>query len=230
MAETIKTPVERLQMAEQLPPTAPAPAAQALTQKPQGQTYAEKVQGLTVEERKWMLSKSKASALAQLPDGFLPATYAGNPGSCAIACDMAQRMGVSELFVMQNLYIVYGQPTWSGKSCKALIDNSGQFAGRTRYRMEGEENTSSWGCRLIGVDKLTGEKVEGPKVTVKMAKDNGWWDKKGSYWPRMTEMMLKYRAAAYFARAECPEVLMGANIDYEVGSGDAEEDGGLTHA
>ena len=46
----------------------------------------------------------------------------------------------------------------------------------------------------------------------------------------MTEMMLKYRAAAYFARAECPEVLMGANIDYEVGSGDAEEDGGLTHA
>lgn len=96
---------------------------------------------------------------------------------------------------------------------------------RTRYRMEGEEGTENWGCRLIGVDKLTGEKVEGPKVTVKMAKDAGWWDKNGSYWPKMTEMMLKYRAAAYFARAECPEVLMGANIDYEVGAGDAEEEG-----
>lgn len=106
-----------------------------------------------------------------------------------------------------------------------LIDNSGQFAGRTRYRMEGEEDTDNWGCRLIGVDKLTGEKVEGPKVTVKMAKDAGWWNKNGSYWPKMTEMMLKYRAAAYFARAECPEVLMGANIDYEVGAGDAEEEG-----
>lgn len=106
-----------------------------------------------------------------------------------------------------------------------LIDNSGQFAGRTRYRMEGEEGTDNWGCRLIGVDKLTGEKVEGPKVTVKMAKDAGWWSKNGSYWPKMTEMMLKYRAAAYFARAECPEVLMGANIDYEVGGGDAEEEG-----
>lgn len=74
-------------------------------------------------------------------------------------------------------------------------------------------------------DKLTGEKIEGPKVTVKMAKDSGWWNKNGSYWPKMTEMMLKYRAAAYFARAECPEVLMGANIDYEVGAGDAEEEG-----
>ena len=131
----------------------------------------------------------------------------------------------THLFVMQNLYVVHGMPTWSGKSCKALIDNSGQFAGRTRYRMEGEEGTDNWGCRLIGVDKLTGEKVEGPKVTVKMAKDAGWWNKNGSYWPKMTEMMLKYRAAAYFARAECPEVLMGANIDYEVGAGDAEEEG-----
>ncbi len=33
-----------------------------------------------------------------------------------------------------------------------------------------------------------------------------------------------------FARAECPEVLMGANIDYEIGAGDSAEDGGLTHA
>lgn len=80
--------------------------------------------------------------------------------------------------------------------------------------------------RLISTgNKLTGEKVEGPKVTVKMAKDAGWWNKNGSYWPKMTEMMLKYRAAAYFARAECPEILMGANIDYEVGAGDAEEEG-----
>ena len=74
------------------------------------------------------------------------------------------------------------------------------------------------------MDKLTGEKVEGPKVTVQMAKDAGWWNKNGSYWPKMTEMMLKYRAAAYFARAECPEVLMGANIDYEAGAGDSAEE------
>jgi hypothetical protein len=218
-----KTPVEQLQkpatQTEPLTPVNPhiAPAQRALS-------YAEKVRGLTADERIWQLAKSKAVALSNLPDGWLPKTYAGNVGACAIACDMAQRMGTTELFVMQNLYVVYGQPTWSGKSCKALIDNSGQFAGRSRYRMEGQEGTDTWGCRLIAVDKLTGEKVEGPKVTVQMAKDAGWWNKNGSYWPMMTEMMLKYRAAAYFARAECPEVLMGANIDYEAGAGDSAEE------
>lgn len=220
--EIKKAPAEMLQNPAPVAEMPVAAPTAALAQRPQ--SYAEKVQGLTADERIWQLAKSKAVAMANLPDGMLPQTYAGNIGACAIACDMAQRMGVSYLFVMQNLYVVYGQPTWSGKSCKALIDNSGEFAGRTRYRMEGQEGTDSWGCRLIGVDKLTGEKVEGPKVTVKMAKDLGWWDKKGSYWPRMTEMMLKYRAAAYFARAECPEVLMGANIDYESGAGDSAEE------
>ena len=202
MPEKNQTPIEMLDQNAAVVQSAEAPAPAAPIQLQQRQSYAEKVQGLTVDERNWMLAKSKAAAMAQLPAGFLPQTYTGNPGACAIACEMALRMGVSHLFVMQNLYVVHGMPTWSGKSCKALIDNSGQFAGRTRYRMEG-----------------------GPKVTVKMAKDAGWWDKNGSYWPKMTEMMLKYRAAAYFARAECPEVLMGANIDYEVGAGDAEEEG-----
>lgn len=225
MPEKNQTPIEMLDQNAAVVQSAEVPAPASPIQLQQRQSYAEKVQGLTIDERNWMLAKSKAAAMAQLPAGFLPQTYTGNPGACAIACEMALRMGVSHLFVMQNLYVVHGMPTWSGKSCKALIDNSGQFAGRTRYRMEGEEGTENWGCRLIGVDKLTGEKVEGPKVTVKMAKDAGWWDKNGSYWPKMTEMMLKYRAAAYFARAECPEVLMGANIDYEVGAGDAEEEG-----
>ena len=208
MPEKNQTPIEMLNQNAAVVQSVEAPAPVAPTAPAQSprQSYAEKVQGLTIDERNWMLAKSKAAAMAQLPEGFLPQTYTGNPGACAIACEMALRMGVSHLF-----------------------DNSGQFAGRTRYRMEGEEGTDNWGCRLIGVDKLTGEKVEGPKVTVKMAKDAGWWSKNGSYWPKMTEMMLKYRAAAYFARAECPEVLMGANIDYEVGAGDAEEEG-VPHA
>lgn len=192
MLEKNQTPIEMLDQNAAVVQSAEVPAPAAPIQLQQRQSYAEKVQGLTVDERNWMLAKSKAAAMAQLPAGFLPQTYTGNPGACAIACEMALRMGVSHLFVMQNLYVVHGMPTWSGKSCKALIDNSGQFAGRTRYRMEGEEGTDNWGCRLIGVDKLTGEKVEGPKVTVKMAKDAGWWDKNGSYWPKMTEMMLMH--------------------------------------
>ena len=167
MPEKNQTPIEMLNQNAAVVQSieVPAPVAPTAPAQSPRQSYAEKVQGLTVDERNWMLAKSKAAAMAQLPEGFLPQTYTGNPGACAIACEMALRMGVSHLFVMQNLYVVHGMPTWSGKSCKALIDNSGQFAGRTRYRMEGEEGTDNWGCRLIGVDKLTGEKVEGPKVT-----------------------------------------------------------------
>ena len=134
--EIKKTPVEQLQMdaAPAAVPEVPVPAAPANRQL----TYAEKVQGLTANERIWTLAKSKAIAMANLPDGMLPQSYAGNVGACAIACDMAQRMNVSELFVMQNLYVVYGQPTWSGKSCKALIDNSGEFVGRTAWRAKRE--------------------------------------------------------------------------------------------
>ena len=130
----------------------------------------------------WKLACSMGKAYAQLPDGMVPQSYKGNVAACAVACNMATRMGMDPTFVMQNLYVIRGNPSWSGKSCKAMIDNSGLFAGRTHYR------------------------------------------------PSMTEMMLKCRAAAYFARAECPEVLMGANIDYEIGAGDSAEDGGLTHA
>ena len=50
----------------------PAPAAPVT---PARQSYAEKVQGLTIDERNWMLAKSKAAAMAQLPEGFLPQTY-----------------------------------------------------------------------------------------------------------------------------------------------------------
>lgn len=203
---TSKAPaaVEQLAITQEKMP-APSKADETALQNPNA----------TAAYNSWKLACSKGKAYAQLPDGMIPKSYAGNVASCVVACDMANRMGMDPIFVMQNLYVVQGNPSWSGKSCKALIDNSGEFAGRTRYRMEGQEGSDSWGCRLIGVDKLTGEKVEGPKVTVKMAKDAGWWNKSGSYWPKMTEMMLKYRAAAYFARSECPEVLMGASIDCE---------------
>ena len=101
--EMKKTAVEQLNPI----PTAPEAEAPNVPAAPatRPQSYAEKVQGLTTEERIWKLAKSKAVAMANLPDGMLPQSYAGNVGACAIACDMAQRMGVNYLFVMQNLYV-----------------------------------------------------------------------------------------------------------------------------
>ena len=41
---------------------------------------------------------------------LVPQAYQGKPMDCTIAVDMANRMGVSPMMVMQNLYVVKGNP------------------------------------------------------------------------------------------------------------------------
>ena len=43
---------------------------------------------------------------------LVPQTYQNRPMDCTIAVDMANRMGVSPMMVMQNLYVVKGKPQW----------------------------------------------------------------------------------------------------------------------
>lgn len=40
---------------------------------------------------------------------LVPQSYQGKPMDCTIAVDMANRMGVSPMMVMQNLYVVRGK-------------------------------------------------------------------------------------------------------------------------
>jgi hypothetical protein len=63
---------------------------------------------------------------------------------------------------------------------------------------------------------LLGNVVDGTKVTMQMAKDEGWIDKSGSKWKTMPEQMLMYRAGAFFARVHCPDVLYGIQMVDEV--------------
>ena len=81
MPEKNQTPIEMLDQNAAVVQSAEVPAPASPIQLQQRQSYAEKVQGLTIDERNWMLAKSKAAAMAQLPAGFLPQTYTGNPGA-----------------------------------------------------------------------------------------------------------------------------------------------------
>ena len=58
---------------------------------------------------------------------LVPQNYQGKPMDCTIAVDMANRMGVSPMMVMQNLYVVRGKPSWSGQACMSLIRGSKEF-------------------------------------------------------------------------------------------------------
>lgn len=139
---------------------------------------------------------------------IIPQQYRGKPGDCLIAMDMANRMGISPIMVMQSSQVVQGNFTWRGTACKALIDGCGKFKN-SRYIMVGKEGTPTWGCKMAATRTRTGEQVFGPVVTWKMAIDEGWVNKNGSKWKTMPELMLRYRAASFFAKTECPEVLMG---------------------
>ena len=138
----------------------------------------------------------------------IPEHYRDKPGDCLIAIDMSNRMGVSPIMIMQSSQIVKGNFTWRGQACKAFIDGCGKFKD-SKYNFVGEEGTSTFGYYLSAVKKSTGETIVGQTVTMQTAIDEGWVAKPGSKWKTMPGQMLRYRAAAFFARSECPEVLMG---------------------
>lgn len=187
---------------------------------------------IAVQEQKYELSSGTFSTIENFKEIFdigkmfassslVPQTYQGKPMDCTIAVDMANRMGVSPMMVMQNLYIVKGKPSWSGQACMSMIKASPIYKN-VRPVYFGEPNTDTWGCYVRAEDKTTGEVVNGAKVTIKMAKDEGWYSKKDKYgnetskWPTMPELMLAYRAAAFFARVYIPNSLMGLYVEGEV--------------
>lgn len=150
-----------------------------------------------------MLSSSK----------LVPASYQGNPQDCFIAVEMAARMNVSPIMIMQNLYVVKGKPSWAGQACMAMINACGKFKN-VRHVYTGQKGTDNRGCYVVAERVSTGETVEGTEVSVAMAKAEGWTA--NPKWKNMTEQMLAYRAASFFARVYCPEALMGLQTVEEV--------------
>ncbi len=141
-------------------------------------------------------------------------TYA----NCTIALNMAQRMNADPLMVMQNLYIVYGRPSFSSKFLIACINKCGRYAP-LRYEFKGEQGTDDYGCRAYTCetsDVKRKEPIYGTWVTMGMAKEEGWTTKNGSKWLTMPDQMLIYRAAAFFQRSYCPEITMGLSTTEEL--------------
>ncbi|MCM1220094.1 MAG: recombinase RecT [Lachnospiraceae bacterium] len=147
----------------------------------------------------------------------VPDTYKGNISNCAIALDMAMRMKANPLMVMQNLYMVHGNPGWSSKFLIATINTCGRFAP-LRYECN-EKHGDEYGWRAYTYeidDKDKTERLEGSWVTWSMVKAEGWLNKSGSKWKTMPEVMFKYRAAAFWQRMYAPEISMGLNTAEEL--------------
>jgi hypothetical protein len=151
----------------------------------------------------------EAAAIAR--STVIPKEYQGNPGNCLIAMDVAKRMNLPALAVMQHLYVVHGRPAWSAAFMIAAVNQSGRFSPlRFRFSGEGEE----YGCHAEAVDKTDGEVLAGTKITRRMVKAEGW--NKNPKWTSLEDQMFRYRAASFWARTYAPEISIGFQTTEEV--------------
>lgn len=162
---------------------------------------------------------------------LVPDTYRGKVQNVLVAMEMAQRTGAGIMAVMQNLHIIQGRPSWSSSFIIAALNSCGRFSP-IRFRVEdlGEKEIpyEYWDGpkgqrqKKTGKQKIrdrrwvaycrdlaTGDELEGPEVTLEMAVLEGWYTKNDSKWKTMTDLMGRYRAAAFFGRLYAPDVLMG---------------------
>ncbi len=146
---------------------------------------------------------------------LIPEAYRGKVENVMIAMEMGNRMNISPLMVMQNLYIVKGNPGWSGPFVIAIINSSKRFLKDLAFEKSGKEGTDDYGYTAFTFN-TDGNKVEGTKVDWKMVKGEGWLDKQGSKWKTMPEQMFRYRSAAFFGRAHAPDLLMGMQTADEI--------------
>ena len=159
---------------------------------------------------------------------LVPQQFRGNIADCVIAIEMARRLGASPLAVMQSMYIVHGRPAWSAQFVIACLNASGRFSP-LRFEMSGEGERRA--CVAWAIDKASGDRLEGPEVSIEMAKKEGWYDRKAkdgsaaSKWPTMPELMLRYRAASFFGRLYAPDIMMGMQTAEEVEDRIIEHDG-----
>ena len=145
---------------------------------------------------------------------MIPDQYKKSIPNTVIALEIAKRTGLSPLAVMQNLYIVYGKPAWSSQYLISSLNSSGKFSP-LRYSLTGTGD--DLGCTAWAIDKAyANEKLESPRVTIAMAKAEGWFHRNGSKWKTMPELMLRYRSATLFARLYAPELTMGIQTDDEI--------------
>lgn len=146
---------------------------------------------------------------------LVPPQFQGQEGlaNCLVALEIASRMNLSPLQVMQNLHMIHGRPSWSSQFIIGLINSCGRFAP-LQYELTGEGNTLA--CTCLATEKSSGKELRGPIVTMEMAKREGWSTKAGSKWATMPEVMIRYRAAAFFGRLYIPELLVGLQTEDEV--------------
>lgn len=152
-----------------------------------------------------------ATALSKATN--VPEAYQNNIPNILVALEMAYRMNASPLMVMQNLDIIHGKPAFNAKFTIAMINACGRYTP-LRFRFSGSGDSRT--CQAYATELATGEELSGPVASIAMAKSEGWYDRKGSKWRSMPDLMLTYRAAAFWSRIYEAGLTMGMHTAEEI--------------
>ena len=154
-----------------------------------------------------------AKALAS--STLIPPQFQGQQGfaNCLVALEIAGRMNISPFLCMQHLHIIHGRPSWSSAFIIAMVNGCGRFTP-LRFEISGEGE--SLACYAVATDIKTQQELKGPTITMAMAKKEGWATKSGSKWITMPELMIRYRAAAFWGRLFAGDLLVGLQTQEEV--------------
>jgi hypothetical protein len=177
----------------------------ALTTTSSGSVFS----GIQAFEDAQRIAKALASST------LIPPQFQGQQGfaNCLVALEIANRMRMSPFQVMQNLHIIHGRPSWSSQFIIGLINGCGRFSP-LRYEVTGQGETLA--CTCVATELASGNDLRGPTVTMAMAKKEGWSTKSGSKWLTLPDLMIRYRAAAFWGRLYIPELLVGIQSQEEV--------------
>lgn len=143
---------------------------------------------------------------------MVPEAYRNNIPNCMVAMEMSHRVGKSVMEIMQNMQIVKGNVGWKSEYVIVSVNMSGIFKEPLDFVFSEDRQS----CYAVATRKSNGKELRGTLISMELAKAEGWLDKSGSKWKTIPEQMLMYRAATFFCRVFCPEVLAGVQTSDEI--------------
>lgn len=155
---------------------------------------------------------------------FVPAHFKDKPGECLIAIDIARRMNEGELMVMQQMFVVKGNPGFKTKFMIARANRMAGFKSTIKWRKEvlgdpltaktdkGSYQIPNISVTAYAVDRF-GELIEA-SVDTTMAIAEGWIT--NDKYRSMPEHMFRWRSASFLINLYAPEVMMGMDTVEEL--------------
>lgn len=176
----------------------------AITTQSSGSVFS----GIQAFEEAQRIAKALASST------LIPPQFQGQQGfaNCLVALEIANRMRISPFLAMQHLHVIHGRPSWSSSFIIAMVNGCGRFSP-LRFEITGEGE--SLACYARATDLASEQELKGPTITMAMAKKEGWSTKPGSKWATMPELMIRYRAAAFWGRLYASDLLLGLQTQEE---------------